>query len=116
MDHWVPVYPPSTMYNQAMKTESRRHQKGGSPVTAYHTPPAAFNWPTEYMNRKKSIQIAIRVCRPLDSNLLPMVSGRVVAFSFDENSRVLTEASQTQGMMPTMLQIPANHIPENPTE
>jgi len=61
MDHWVPTYPPRTMYSQAMKMERRRHHSGGSPVVAYQTPPAAFNCPTEYMNKKYSMTMAITV-------------------------------------------------------
>src|SRR5512136_2015816 len=94
--------------------ESKRHQRGESPVKAYQTPAPAFNWPTEYINRKKSIEMAMTVWSILDSNRLPIVSGTVAAPSLTENSLVLSAASQMQGMMPTRLQMPANHIPENP--
>ncbi len=50
----------------------------------------------------------------LESNRFPIVSGTVAALSFTENSLVLIAASQMQGMMPTRLQIPANHIPDKP--
>src|SRR4030042_6603524 len=99
-----------------MNTESRRHQRGGSPVTAYQTPPAALSWPIEYINKKYSIHKAIIVWRAFDSNLLPIVSATVAAPSFAENSLVLTAASQMHGIKPKRLQIPANHMPENPTE
>src|SRR5512139_3138655 len=94
--------------------ESKRHQRGESPVRAYQTLAPAFSWPTEYMNKKKSMETAITVWSILDSNRFPMVSGTVVAPSLTENSLVFIAASQMQGMIPTRLHIPANHIPEKP--
>jgi len=40
----------------------------------------------------------------------------VAAPSFFENAAVLTAASQQHGISPSKLQIPANHMPEKPTE
>src|SRR4030042_952486 len=94
-----------------MNTESRRHQTGGSPVTAYQTPPAALSWPIEYINKKYSIHKAIIVWRPLDSNLLPIVSATVAAPSFAENSLVLTAASQMHRIQPTRITEMSNRIP-----
>src|SRR5512139_2471209 len=94
--------------------ESKRHQRGESPVRAYQTPAPAFSWPTEYINRKKSMEMAMTVWSILESNRLPIVSCTVAALSFTENSLVFSAASQIQGMMPTRLHIPANHMPEKP--
>ncbi|OPY69497.1 MAG: hypothetical protein A4E62_01796 [Syntrophorhabdus sp. PtaU1.Bin002] len=58
---------------------------------------------------------AISVWRPLDSKRLPIVSGIVAAPNFSAKSLVFVAASQTVGMMPTKVHIPANHMPEKPT-
>src|SRR5512135_2723454 len=94
--------------------ESNRHQRGESPVKAYQTLAPAFSCPTEYINRKKSMEMAMTVWSILESNRLPIVSGTVAALSLTENSLVFIAASQIHGMMPTRLHIPANHIPEKP--
>ena len=60
--------------------------------------------------------MAITVWSILLSNLLPIVSGSVAAPSFFEKDAVLTAASQQHGTRPRRLHMPANHMPENPTE
>src|SRR5512137_1613828 len=109
MAYWFPTYPPIAIYSHATNMESKRHQRGESPVSAYQTLAPAFSWPTEYINRKKSMEMAITVWSILDSKRLPIVSGTVAAPNFTENSLVFTDASQIQGMIPTRLHIPANH-------